>query len=229
MSTIAVILAHKKNDVLTISASATVFEVIAMMVKRNVGSILVTDEADSILGIFTERDYLRRIVLESRTSKTTLVSEVMSRNLVYTNPSCSVEECMNTMTDKRIRHIPVIEDGRLAGIVSIGDLAKHLCEERRSEVKNLTDYITGQYPGEVGARHPIAVARMTDQNVRGTDREPVKVKKTAKPADDWENEGGATAAPSQRGRQSNQSSRSASPILSQFAGTRRFCVDDLFK
>lgn len=151
MSTIADVLGHKKDDVLTISANATVFEAISKMVKRNVGSIVITDDANSLLGIFTERDYLRRIVVENRTSKTTFVRDVMSRSLVCVDPNRSVEECMNIMTNERIRHIPVIENGRLAGIVSIGDLVKYLCVERSFEIKNLTDYITGRYPGEVGA------------------------------------------------------------------------------
>jgi CBS domain-containing protein len=151
MSTVADILVHKKADVITILSDETVFEAISVMVNRNVGSIVVTDEDNSILGIFTERDYLRRTVLENLSPKTTIIRDVMSRNVISVDPNRSVDQCLAIMTNEHIRHIPVIENGRLAGIVSMGDLVKHLYLERGFEIKSLTDYITGRYPGEVGA------------------------------------------------------------------------------
>ena len=150
MSTVADVLMHKLNDVLTIDTHATVFEAIGKMEERNVGSIVVLDEYGRLAGIFTERDYLRRIVLQNRTSRTTRVHEVMSKEVITVDPNCLVEKCMDLMTEERIRHIPVVDQERLIGIVSIGDLVKHLCMERSHEIKNLTDYITGRYPGEVG-------------------------------------------------------------------------------
>lgn len=150
MSALSEVLAGKTNEVVSIGVHATVFEAIAKMEERNVGSIIVLDDFGRLAGIFTERDYLRRIVLQNRTSKTTLIQEVMSGNVITAAASFPVEKCMDLMTEERIRHVPVIEDGRILGIVSIGDLVKHLCMERSHEIKNLTDYINGRYPGEVG-------------------------------------------------------------------------------
>lgn len=150
MSTVSDVLAHKATDVLTIGIDATVFEAIGKMEERNVGSIVILDDFGELAGIFTERDYLRRIVLQNRTSKTTRVGEVMSNEVITAPADFPIEKCMDIMTEERIRHIPVIDKGRMIGIVSIGDLVKHLCQERSHEIKNLTDYITGRYPGEVG-------------------------------------------------------------------------------
>jgi signal-transduction protein with cAMP-binding, CBS, and nucleotidyltransferase domain len=146
------LLGHKKNGdgVLTTFASALTLEVIEKMVDRNVGSIVVIDAFNRIQGIFTERDYLRRIVMENRSPKTTLVQDVMSLNQICVHPGQSLEECMSIMTSRRIRHLPVTEDNQLIGIVSIGDIVRSLSMEHRCEIKHLTDYITGQYPGEGG-------------------------------------------------------------------------------
>jgi CBS domain-containing protein len=149
LSHIRDVIAHKKGQVLTIQKNATVFEAIKKMVERNVGSIIVL-EHETIVGIFTERDYLRRIVLHGRTSKTTRINEVMSPYPICTDPDQSIEDCLNVMSNCRVRHVPVIEHGQICGIVSIGDLVKHLLNERSFENKNLVDYITGQYPGEIG-------------------------------------------------------------------------------
>jgi len=146
MGQIAEILARQKNQVQTIEPGTTVFDAVRKMVEHNIGSILVAD-GDDIRGIFTERDYLRRIVLENRTSKTTRVDEVMTPKLVCVDPDRSVEDCLAIITQERIRHLPVMEQGRLVGIVSIGDLVKFLSKERAIEIRYLTDYISGKYPG----------------------------------------------------------------------------------
>jgi len=146
MAQVADILEGKGRSVLMIDRSATVFEAIKMMVDRNVGSIIVTDKG-SIAGILTERDYLRRIVLEGRTSKTTHVTEVMTAKVICVDPGRSIDECMAIMTQQRIRHLPVMEGGEVVGLVSIGDVVKSLSQEREIEIKYLTDYITGKYPG----------------------------------------------------------------------------------
>jgi signal-transduction protein with cAMP-binding, CBS, and nucleotidyltransferase domain len=146
MSTVNEILARKGRKVHTIERGAMVLDAIRRMVEANVGALIVTD-GDTICGIFTERDYLRRIVLQGRTSKNTPVVEVTTERLVVVEPSRSVEECMSMMTSERIRHLPVIEEGRLVGLVSIGDVVKHLSRERAAEVRYLTDYIAGKYPG----------------------------------------------------------------------------------
>ena len=139
------ILQRKGHDVVTISPAATVFDCIATMVEHNVGSILMVEEA-KIKGIFTERDYLRRIVLEGRTSKTTRVDEVMTSEVITVSPSHTVEECMAIMTTQKCRHLPVVDEGKLTGIVSIGDCVKQVSHEAQSQVDNLQAYITGKYP-----------------------------------------------------------------------------------
>jgi CBS domain-containing protein len=138
---VAKVLEGKGGNVLQIEASATVFDAIKRMVESNVGALLVT-ESGRVSGIVTERDYLRRVTLEGRTEKDTLVREIMTAPLVYVTPDTSVEECMAVMTERRIRHVPVFADGReLVGIVSIGDLVKFQSREQSFQIKLLTDYI----------------------------------------------------------------------------------------
>jgi signal-transduction protein with cAMP-binding, CBS, and nucleotidyltransferase domain len=116
------------------------------MVDHGVASLIIT-EGDAIRGIFTERDYLRRIVLEGRTSKDTPVGDVMTERLIVVEPTHTLEECMALMTRERIRHLPVLENRQLAGLISIGDIVKHVSKEQAAEIRDLTDYITGKYPG----------------------------------------------------------------------------------
>lgn len=142
MGRVSEILRGKGTDVLKIDASATVFDAIKTMVEMNVGSILVT-EGDKVVGIMTERDYLRKIALQGRTSRDTLVSEIMTSPLVYVTPETSVEESMAIMTDRRIRHLPVTEKDDVVGIISIGDLVKFQTREQSFQIKYLTDYISG--------------------------------------------------------------------------------------
>lgn len=146
MGMIAHVLAAKGPQVHTIRSSDTVFDAVKKMVELNSGSLLVT-EGDEIHGIITERDYLRNIVLAGRTSKTTQVREIMTTQIVVVQPSTTVEEAMAIMTARRIRHLPVVDKGKLGGIVSIGDLVKQISQDRKFEVQYLTDYITGRYPG----------------------------------------------------------------------------------
>jgi CBS domain-containing protein len=137
------ILAEKGTDVLEIEADASVFEAVRKMVDANVGSLLVT-EGGEIAGIFTERDYLRRVTLEGRTDKEIAVREIMSSPLVVASPETTIDECMAMMTDRRIRHIPVVEGGQVVGIVSIGDLVKFKSKQQSFEIQYLTDYITSR-------------------------------------------------------------------------------------
>lgn len=141
MSDVAKVLEGKGSEVLTIDAEATVFEAIKRMVGANVGALLVT-ERGRVVGIVTERDYLRRVTLEGRTEEETLVREIMTSSLVYVTPETSVEECMAVMTERRIRHLPVLAEGRdLVGIVSIGDVVKFKSAEQDFQIKFLTEYI----------------------------------------------------------------------------------------
>jgi CBS domain-containing protein len=143
MADVAKILADKGRDVIRISGDATVFDAVKKMVEANVGAILVTgDKPDSIEGIFTERDYLRRIAVEGRTSRDTLVRDVMTSPVLVVGPETSVEEAMALMTDRRIRHAPVVEEDRLVGMVSIGDLVRLQSQEQSFKIRYLTEYIS---------------------------------------------------------------------------------------
>jgi len=131
----------KGSEVLTIDAAATVFDAIKRMVEANVGALLVMEHG-RVTGIVTERDYLRRVTLEGRTEKETLVREIMASPLVYVTPETSVDECMAVMTERRIRHLPVFTEARdLVGIVSIGDVVKFKSAEQDFQIKLLTEYI----------------------------------------------------------------------------------------
>ena len=140
---LSTILEEKSGDVLQIDGDATVFEAITKMVEANVGSLLVT-VAGEIAGIMTERDYLRRVTLQGRTDKETAVKDIMSTPLVVATPETTVDECMAMMTDRRIRHVPVVDEGKIVGVVSIGDLVKFRSKQQAFEIKYLTDYITGR-------------------------------------------------------------------------------------
>ena len=141
MNQVAEILEEKGGEVLKIAADASVFDAVQLMVAMNVGSLLVTD-GEEIAGIVTERDYLRRITLEGRTDRETPVHEIMSSPLVVVMPETTIDECMAVMTDRRIRHLPVVEDGDVVGVVSIGDLVKFKSKQQTFEVEYLTRYIT---------------------------------------------------------------------------------------
>jgi CBS domain-containing protein len=139
------VLREKGTAVHGIEASATVFDAIEKMVEVGVGALLVTD-GGRICGIITERDYLRRIAVEGRTSRATLVREIMTSPVICTESGADVAECMALMTHKRIRHLPVVDHERLVGLVSIGDLVRAVSKEQKFHVQVLTDYITGKYP-----------------------------------------------------------------------------------
>jgi CBS domain-containing protein len=135
------ILDEKGRDVLQIDADASVFEAVKRMVEANVGSLLVT-ESGEITGIVTERDYLRRAALEGRPDKETAVREIMSSPLLVVTPETTVDECMALMTDRRIRHVPVVDGGEVVGIVSIGDVVRFKSKQQSFEIQFLHEYIT---------------------------------------------------------------------------------------
>jgi len=144
MATVSELLAHKGKTVHTIGKTKTVFEAISLMVAHNVGALVVLDETNPC-GIITERDYLRKVALMGRASKSTFVQEIMSDQLVHVDLSTPVEDCMQRMTRAHIRHLPVLSSGQLVGIVSIGDIVKFVAEERKHEIHELTAYIQGSY------------------------------------------------------------------------------------
>lgn len=143
MKTVAQILKAKPDMVVhTISPDALVYDAVKLMAERGIGAVVVAD-GENIVGIVTERDYARKIVLSDRSSKTTPVRDIMSSSVIYVRPSTGNEECMALMTDKRIRHLPVIDEGRLVGMISIGDLVKDVISEQRFIIDQLEHYITG--------------------------------------------------------------------------------------
>jgi CBS domain-containing protein len=143
MHTLSEILNEKSGDVIRIDGDATVYEAVIAMVGANVGALLVT-HGDEITGIFTERDYLRRIAVEGRRSRDTSVSEVMSSPVLVVTPDTTVEEAMALMTDRRIRHAPVVENDVLVGMISIGDLVKFISKKQSFQIQYLTDYISAR-------------------------------------------------------------------------------------
>ena len=142
MKTVSQLLVSKGPTVHSIDRTATVFDAITKMVERNVGALLVMDGLRAC-GILTERDYLRKVAVRGRASRTTRVEEIMSSGLISVSPDTSIEECMGLMTGNRIRHLPVFEDNELAGIVSIGDIVKSLASDRLSQIEQLTAYVQG--------------------------------------------------------------------------------------
>jgi CBS domain-containing protein len=140
MHPLSEILAEKSGAVIEIDGGETVYEAVKAMVAANVGALLVTD-GGAIAGIFTERDYLRRIAVEGRRSRDTLVREVMSSPVICVTPDTSVDEGMALMTDRRIRHAPVVQDGDVIGMVSIGDLVKFTSQKQTFQIQYLQDYI----------------------------------------------------------------------------------------
>jgi len=144
MLTVSEIINNKGGLVLSVNQNDSVFDAISLMAEVNVGAVLVKT-GDSISGIFTERDYLQKIALNSKSSKDTPVNEVMSSPVITASPGDSIEQCMETMTSCRCRHLPVVDGEELLGIVSIGDLVKKMLEEKETEIEQLSHYITGSY------------------------------------------------------------------------------------
>ncbi len=138
------LLTRKDAALVTIGPDATVFDAIRTMVDHNVGSILVT-HGDALAGIFTERDYLRRIALEGRTSRETVVRDVMTTDLVTVEPDTPVDACLALMTRHKIRHLPVLREGAIAGVVSIGDCVRARLDEARAEADELQRFVSGDY------------------------------------------------------------------------------------
>jgi CBS domain-containing protein len=136
------ILEHKGQELHTVRPDDTVLDAIKVMAKEDVGAVLVVS-GDALVGIFTERQYTRKVFLEGRASPTTLIRDVMETEILYVGPDQSAEDCMALMTEKRIRHLPILSDGRLLGIVSIGDLMRNIIEQRQFDIDHLVQYVRG--------------------------------------------------------------------------------------
>jgi CBS domain-containing protein len=142
MKTANDILADKGHDIWSVQPSDTVFDSLRLMADKGIGSLLVMDD-DKLVGIVTERDYARKVILEGKSSKNTPVSDVMTRRVLCVAPERTVDECMALMTDKRARHLPVVEHKQVIGVLSIGDLVKTMISEQQILIDQLQNYISG--------------------------------------------------------------------------------------
>jgi CBS domain-containing protein len=143
-TTVEEILQQKGHDVWTISPKATVMEALKLMAEKHIGALVVTHD-DQVVGIISERDYARKVILRGRSSINTHVKEIMTDKVYYVDPKSTAEECLILTTQQSIRHLPVLENGKLVGLISIGDVVKSIIGEQETEIRQLSDYITGKY------------------------------------------------------------------------------------
>ncbi len=144
--TIDGILSQKSSEIYTITPDATVYDAIELMAKKNIGALLVTENGE-LRGLISERDYTRKIMLHGKRSRETQVREIMSTELTTVRPDEPVEACLRRMTEKRIRHLPVLDGGTVRGVISIGDLVKWVIASQNATISHLENYISGGYPG----------------------------------------------------------------------------------
>ena len=142
MNTIRQILADKGSEIWTVSPSQTVFEAIQAMATKRIGALLVM-EGQLMKGIVSERDYAREVILKGRSSRDTPVADIMSTDVITITPASRIEESLSLMTENRVRHLPVLDEDRVAGMVSIGDLVKEIIKEQQSTIEHLENYIKG--------------------------------------------------------------------------------------
>jgi CBS domain-containing protein len=142
MKTVKQILKDKEGSVLAIQPDATVYDALKLMAEKNVGALLVL-EAGRLIGILSERDYARKVILKGKSSLNTPVRDIMTERVRFVHPEQTVEECMALMTDKHVRHLPVLVGNQVVGVVSIGDLVKASIDEKDFVIKQLENYITG--------------------------------------------------------------------------------------
>ena len=143
--TISRVLDAKGSEIWAVPPDSSVLEAIALMAEKRIGAVLVMS-GTALLGIVSERDYARKVILQGRSSKETKVSQIMTSSVVTAEPADTVEDCMRIMTLHRIRHLPVLEGSRLVGLVSIGDLVKTLISDQAFTIHQLESFITGKYP-----------------------------------------------------------------------------------
>ncbi len=142
MITVAGILKSKGREVWTITPETIVFDALKTMAEKNVGALVVLDKTE-VVGILSERDYARKVILHGKSSKALKVTEIMSANVYSVNPEQNIEDCMTLFTNKRVRHLPVLQNNQLIGIISIGDVVKAIIADQESTIKHLENYITG--------------------------------------------------------------------------------------
>lgn len=138
---VAHILTSKGNNIYSISASTTVFDALKIMAEKNIGALMIIEE-EKLLGIFSERDYARKIVLQGKASHDTPVNEIMTKTVITVQTSDSLEHCMNLMSENRIRHLPIEENEKIIGIISIGDVVNAIIESQKETITHLQNYIS---------------------------------------------------------------------------------------
>lgn len=144
MKTVEDILKEKGREVWVISPHATILEALRLMAEKDVGALVVVED-DQIVGIISERDYARKIALRGKSSVNTPIKEIMTDKVYYVSPKTTVQECLALITQQSIRHLPVLENGKLVGLISIGDVVKSIIDEQETTITQLSDYITGKY------------------------------------------------------------------------------------
>lgn len=137
---VAQILKNKSPEIYSVHRGTSILDALTVMMNKNISALLIIEDG-TLHGIFSERDYARKIILQGKSSKDTLISEVMSSNLITVTQSDSIDRCMQLMTDKHIRHLPVVEDGEVLGLISIGDIVKNIIEEQKQTIEQLQTYI----------------------------------------------------------------------------------------
>jgi len=143
MNFVSQILKDKKEKIWSVSPRETAYNALQIMSDQNLGALLVIDKR-GVVGIFSERDYARKVILKGKSSKTTPVSELMTKKVLYIDPGTTVEDCMALMTEKNVRHLPVIEKNQLVGLVTVGDVLKQLIEDQKFEIQELERYINAE-------------------------------------------------------------------------------------
>ena len=142
---VKIVLKAKGSEVYSIDSSATVYEALVLMASKEIGALVVMD-GSQLVGMFSERDYARKVILVGRSSREMKVKEIMSAPVHNVQPNSTIDECMQEMTDKRCRHVPVIDEGNVIGVISIGDLVNFIISRQDQEIHDLEDYISGDYP-----------------------------------------------------------------------------------
>jgi CBS domain-containing protein len=139
------ILQRKGNNVWSVTPDTLVYRALQMMQEKEIGAMVVISEAGDLEGIISERDYARKVILEGRSSRETATADIMTRELHSVSPNATADECISLMLRNRIRHLPVLEGGKLVGLVSIGDVVKAIVKEQRNTIEHLDNYISGKY------------------------------------------------------------------------------------
>jgi len=142
MATVKQLLESKDNNVWSIAPETTVFEGLQVMADKNIGALLVTKD-EKLVGIFSERDYARKVILKGKASKDTTIAELMTREVVYTTPDDSLDDCMALMTAKHIRHLPILKNNKLIGLLTLGDVVKQIISSQEFKIQEMEKYISG--------------------------------------------------------------------------------------